>query len=112
MDRFHSFLQEGSGEESATHQPEPQQTKSQPCSEKTDIANKLPKLEGSSDKKFAKQTDDSKRVEGLKKKKVMRIEKQLAKSRASKLEMWEKMSNKHGQKTTHCKCIGAFSQTQ
>lgn len=36
--------------------------------------------------KFVEKPDDSKRVEGLKKKKQMRIEKQLAKSRMSKLE--------------------------
>ena len=86
-DRFHSFLQEGSGGESASHQPKPQETKSQPSSEKADLAKKLPNtIEGSSAMNLAEKTDDSKRVEGLKKKKQMRREKQLAKSRMSKCE--------------------------
>lgn len=87
MHRFHSFLQEGAGEESASPQPKPQETKSQPISEKTDLAKKLPNtIEGSSAMNLAEQTDGSKRVEGLKKKKQMRKEKQLAKSRMSKCE--------------------------
>ena len=77
MHRFHSFLQEGAGEESASPQPKPQETKSQPISEKTDLAKKLPNtIEGSSAMNLAEQRDDSKRVEGLKKKKQMRKEKQ------------------------------------
>ena len=87
MDRFHSFLREGSGGESAMDEPKPQTANTQPSSEKIDPAKILPNgIEESSDKNVAKQTDDSKRVEGLKKKKLMRIEKQLAKSKVSKLD--------------------------
>ena len=63
-------------------EPKPQTANTQPSSEKIDPAKILPNgIEESSDKNVAKQTDDSKRVEGLKKKKLMRIEKQLAKSK-------------------------------
>ena len=68
-------------------EPKPQTANTQPSSEKIDPAKILPNgIEESSDKNVAKQMDDSKRVEGLKKKKLMRIEKQLAKSKVSKLD--------------------------
>ena len=88
INRFHSCLKDGSSDKQS--EPESSQHKSKPIAEKPSSDAKLPNtLEENSLKPEATVSDEvkgSKRIEGLKKKKLMRIEKQLAKSKSPKLE--------------------------
>ena len=88
INRFHSFLKDGTSDKQS--EPESSQHKSKPIAEKPSSDAKLPNtLEENSLKPEATVSDEvkgSKRIEGLKKKKLMRIEKQLAKSKSPKLE--------------------------
>merc|ERR1719445_152637 len=88
VSRFHSFLKDGFSDKET--EPESSQQKSKPIAEEPNSDAKLPNtLEENSLKPEATGSDEvkgSKRIEGLKKKKLMRIEKQLAKSKSPKLE--------------------------